>query len=435
MSIWESKTVSLLFDATACVIFYVFFFIYEPQSNILLDIEKAPNATPPVMNCPSGDSTPLHTFTALPSSLITLMAPRRIPAVSAPNGNTNGGLSLFTSVGFHILSVSQYADYIQAIRPDITVALGDVPYGVLPGTKKVAKMGDRTSSWLDSFISDIEASSKVSASSPTAIFAPILPIDTRLQSYYLSHLSENLTDSISGLAFYDTSVLPNIPHTSAVSSLCRLSLDEPESPHHILSQVSLGIDLFAIPFIGFATDAGVALTFRFLHPLSHQATGAGEIQPLGVDLFAPENAMSLAPLADDCVCYTCKIHHRAYIQHLLSAKEMLGWVLLQVHNHHVISQFFSAIRESIRGGRFETDRLEFGKAYESELPEGTSQKPRARGYNFRSTGPGETKRNKPAWGALGDGNGEVNGAGGEDSALIPDKSATELENKGFAETA
>jgi Queuine tRNA-ribosyltransferase len=41
-----------------------------------------------------------------------------------------------------------------------------------------------------------------------------------------------------------------------------------------------------------------------------------------------------------CNCYTCSTHSRAYLHHLVCAKEMLGEILLFIHNlHHLLSLF------------------------------------------------------------------------------------------------
>lgn len=381
-------------------------------------IEKAVNSTPPILNCPG--NSPLHTFTALPSSLITVLAPRRTPAVTAPNGNTNTAISVFTSTGFQVLSNSFYVTAIQKLRPDVAIALADVPYGTLPGTKRIAKMGDRTQEWVTELLNEKNNSQ--------AVFAPILPIDALSQSEYFNYLADDQADEISGLAFYDSSLLPDMPATTSLSDLPRLSLDEPISPHHILRQISLGMDIFTVPFIGFATDAGIALTFRFPCPLPDPATPKTSSAPeaLGIDMWLPTHASSILPLCSSCTCYTCTSHHCAYIQHLLSAKEMLGWVLLQIHNHHILSEFFGAIRESIKSGTFEADMNAFERAFESELPEKSGQGPRVRGYHFKSEGSGEGKKNKAAWGNLG-GDDQV------DDVLVPDAPSEELLEKGFAE--
>ncbi len=76
------------------------------------------------MNCPG--PSPLHTFTALPKPLITLLSPRRTPAVIAPVGNSHNAISIFTSTGFQVLSNKAYVKYIQKLRPDIAIAMADV---------------------------------------------------------------------------------------------------------------------------------------------------------------------------------------------------------------------------------------------------------------------------------------------------------------------
>ncbi len=394
------------------------------------------------MNCPARKSTPLHVFTALPPSVVTLLAPRRTPGVSAPTGNTDSSIWIFSSVGFQSLSSSSYVNYVHKLQPDIVVGLADISYGTIPGTKRVEKMGDRTSRWLDSMISVVGQSQEDDTFTP-AIFAPVLTVDFHSQSEYLHHIADDLADSISGLAFYSSSLLPDIPATTAMNGLPRLSLDEPFSPHYILRQVSLGMDLFTIPFISFATESGLALTFEFPSSLPSkavpsEASGSTGNKPLAIDLSSPSHATHTVPLAPACTCYACVSHHRAYIQHLLSAREMLGWVLLQIHNHHVLSTFFANIRKAIAAGTFEEGKDWFEGEYESELPEGTGLRPRARGYHFKSEGKGEPKINKPAWGALGDGvgngNGSVEGEGDETPALVPEGNAKELEEKGFAET-
>ncbi|KAH7371842.1 putative Queuine tRNA-ribosyltransferase-like protein [Cadophora sp. MPI-SDFR-AT-0126] len=380
-------------------------------------IERATTGKPPVMNTP-GDS-PLNRFTCLPSELFTLLAPRRTPAVASPNGNSNTAISTFTSTGFQVVSNKAYISYIGSLRPDIAVAFADVPHGAQPGTKRIAKMGDRTQEWLSQLLKE--------KTEDQAVFAPVLPIEFLDQTEYLNNVADELADEISGLAFYDSNVLPDIPATTLVSRLPRLSLDEPSSPRHIIGQIALGMDIFTIPFIGFATDAGIALSFRFPRPLPEEMSlDNNGILPLGIDMWPASHATSVIPLATACACYTCSNHHRAYLQHLLSAKEMLGWVLLQVHNHHILSEFFSAIRESIRSGTFEGDCAEFAKCYEPELPEKSGQGPRVRGYHYKSEGPFEARKNKPAWGNLG-----VDGQDITDPE--PNLPSDELEQKGFAE--
>merc|ERR1711988_1537235 len=63
-------------------------------------------------------------------------------------------------------------------------------------------------------------------------------------------------------------------------------------------------------------------------------------------------AMDCRPLVENCKCITCRDHTRAYIHHLLNAKEMLGEVLLYIHNYYHYLLFFHNIRKNIAADTF-----------------------------------------------------------------------------------
>lgn len=62
--------------------------------------------------------------------------------------------------------------------------------------------------------------------------------------------------------------------------------------------------------------------------------------------------MDKGPLVAGCSCFTCRNHTRAYLHHLLHTHEILGSVLLEVHNMHWWLGFFGAMRAAIQQGRF-----------------------------------------------------------------------------------
>ena len=59
------------------------------------------------------------------------------------------------------------------------------------------------------------------------------------------------------------------------------------------------------------------------------------------------------PIDDGCHCYTCQTFTRAYIRHLVVAKEMLAGTLLSIHNLHALVELVKEIREMILAGIFE----------------------------------------------------------------------------------
>jgi queuine tRNA-ribosyltransferase len=78
--------------------------------------------------------------------------------------------------------------------------------------------------------------------------------------------------------------------------------------------------------------------------------------------FSPEgrlNMMNAAyardprPIDETCDCYTCRTFTRAYIRHLIMAKELLAGTLLSIHNLHALVQLMNEIRGMIVDGAFE----------------------------------------------------------------------------------
>ncbi|MEM8780880.1 MAG: tRNA guanosine(34) transglycosylase Tgt [Cyanobacteria bacterium P01_G01_bin.49] len=61
------------------------------------------------------------------------------------------------------------------------------------------------------------------------------------------------------------------------------------------------------------------------------------------------------PLDADCPCYTCQTFTRAYLNHLVRSQEMLGYILLSLHNVTELVRFTQRIRDSILNDRFMTD--------------------------------------------------------------------------------
>jgi queuine tRNA-ribosyltransferase len=60
------------------------------------------------------------------------------------------------------------------------------------------------------------------------------------------------------------------------------------------------------------------------------------------------------PLASDCECYTCAHFSRAYLHHLFAAEEMLGPILLSLHNVAYYLRLMAEARQAIREARYET---------------------------------------------------------------------------------
>jgi len=332
----------------------------------------------------------------MPESVTTVLAARRLPAVQSPAGNTNDSISVFTSTGFQVVTTKEYHNAVQALRPDIAVPLADLTFGpITPTSKRAARMAERTEDWIKEWFAELD-----NQKTDVATFAPVLPVSFSMQWEYLERLAEDHSKTLGGLAVYDADVLPDLVRDyPSLVDLPRLALTAPTNPHQVLRQIALGLDVFLLPFINAASDGGIALSFSFPapSPSTTSSTTGTDTLPLGIDMSSPSHATDLSPLTEGCPCYACTKHHRAFLTHLLAAREMLGWTLLQLHNYSIVSSFFAGVRSALADGTFESKARDFSLVYDPEIPAGTGERPRARGYHFKSEGHGEAKRNKPAW--------------------------------------
>jgi queuine tRNA-ribosyltransferase len=78
--------------------------------------------------------------------------------------------------------------------------------------------------------------------------------------------------------------------------------------------------------------------------------------------FAPEGRLNMMnavfardnrPLDETCDCYTCQTFTRAYIRHLIIARELLAGTLLSIHNLRALIRLMEEIRARILEGTFE----------------------------------------------------------------------------------
>lgn len=63
-------------------------------------------------------------------------------------------------------------------------------------------------------------------------------------------------------------------------------------------------------------------------------------------------ASDFGPLDEACSCSTCTGYSRAYLRHLVRSKEMLGAILLSVHNLHYLLDLTRRAREALEAGTF-----------------------------------------------------------------------------------
>lgn len=107
------------------------------------------------------------------------------------------------------------------------------------------------------------------------------------------------------------------------------------TPQNILEGVERGIDFFDC----------VYPTRNGRH--GHVYTNHGKL-----NLFNQKFGKDTKPIEEGCGCPACRTYSRAYIRHLLKAKEMLGMRLCVMHNLYFYNTMMEEIRSALDEGRF-----------------------------------------------------------------------------------
>ncbi|PKO01805.1 MAG: tRNA guanosine(34) transglycosylase Tgt [Chloroflexi bacterium HGW-Chloroflexi-5] len=84
-----------------------------------------------------------------------------------------------------------------------------------------------------------------------------------------------------------------------------------------------------------------------------------------INLMNAGFAHDTLPIDQTCSCYTCKNFTRAYIRHLVVAKELLASTLITIHNITFLINLMNNIRQSILAGNFEPFAADFLQTYKT----------------------------------------------------------------------
>ena len=107
------------------------------------------------------------------------------------------------------------------------------------------------------------------------------------------------------------------------------------TPQNILEAVERGVDFFDCVYPSRNGRHG------------HVYTNQGKL-----NLFNAKYELDERPIEEGCQCPACRRYSRAYIRHLLKAKEMLGMRLCVLHNLYFYNQMMQEIRDALDEGRF-----------------------------------------------------------------------------------
>ena len=123
-----------------------------------------------------------------------------------------------------------------------------------------------------------------------------------------------------------------VPHLPADKPVYLMGVG---TPANILEAVDRGVDFFDCVYPSRNGRHG------------HVYTRFGKL-----NLFNAQYEKDARPIEEGCGCPACRSYSRAYIRHLLKAKEILGMRLCVLHNLYFYNHLMEQIREAIDEGRY-----------------------------------------------------------------------------------
>ncbi len=284
----------------------------------------------------------LHTFMNWHRPILTDSGGFQVFSLSKLNKITDDGVTFSSHVdgSYHTFTPEKAIEIEQNLGADIVMAFDQcTEYGCSYEEAKAAM--ERTSRWL-------ERCYKVQDHPHQALF-PIV------QGNFFEDLrAESLARC-----------LPYVKHGIAIGGLSvgepksvmygfldflqpRLPTDVPRylmgvgSPDCLVEGVLRGVDMFDCVLATRIARNGTALTSR-----GKVVVRNGKYRE------------DFTPLDPDCNCYTCRNYTKAYLRHVVNVGEMMGGMLLSLHNIAYLHSLMHGLRESILGGYVKEFAKEF----------------------------------------------------------------------------
>ena len=288
--------------------------------------------------------------------------------------HNNNSISVWTSGNRELINPSIYMEAVKHIQPNILLALcdGDTEPGC--SNKRISKSVSKSIDFLDSCMSIREYDSTLSKIGVIAAVEGGLNMKARTKS-----AKEVVARKVDGFlldGFHcngpDSGALQIASIKPVLAEI--ITLLPPEKPRFyfgssppslVFHMVSEGVDIFDSSYPCTVTETESALIFPNTREWSRKVAASPEVLEAspaltGVmesSLACTSNRFIFEPLVASCTCYTCRNFTRAYIHHLVMVKEMLGKVLLQLHNLHHYGLFFSSLQDAIKQDQVDDFKL------------------------------------------------------------------------------
>jgi len=280
--------------------------------------------------------------------------------------HNNKNISVWSNNNRELITPASFMEAIQHIHPNLFIALcdGDTEPGC--SNKRISKSVSKTIDFLDTCLELKKCSP--SLDKVGVIGAVEGGLDMKARTKCAKEIVDRGVDGFLLDGFHCNGPASENLEFSSIKEVMleTVSLLPPSKPRFyfgaappalVFNLVKLGIDVFDSSFPSLVTEKDSALVFpniwkneddkKFKPGITESSVSSPEGSML-LSLSCSSNRLAFSPLVPNCDCYTCRNFTRAYIHHLVMVKEMLGKVLLQLHNLHHYQTFFSSLQSAIK---------------------------------------------------------------------------------------
>ncbi|XP_021380335.1 queuine tRNA-ribosyltransferase accessory subunit 2-like [Mizuhopecten yessoensis] len=287
------------------------------------------------------------------------------PATEVMSGqNDTATVGVWSKSGKVRLDVEMFVKVQEAFKPDMYQALSDGDTDLKAGKKRTNKSVTRTLTYLDDILERLPKSQVLK---DAAIFGVIEGGNSEFERCRSAR--ETASRDVAGFViegFHNQGPQTELFKISDIRDIFKTTLEcLPEEkprlmhgafpPDQVLEALELGLDVFDSSYPYHVTERGGALVFDFVHIADPEDMDGNKAVQKGweIDLNDKKYFEDFGPLIEDCSCYTCKNFSRAYINHLRNTSELLGSVLLMIHNFQHYFNYFEAIRRALAEDKYE----------------------------------------------------------------------------------
>ncbi|XP_014471793.1 PREDICTED: queuine tRNA-ribosyltransferase subunit QTRTD1 homolog isoform X3 [Dinoponera quadriceps] len=252
-------------------------------------------------------------------------------SIHDPADTTNSGfqqldsISIWPRTGRSRLTAKKYMELVQTFKPDLYVALCDGDTNINSSAKRVSNAVDRSKILLEQCLSIHQDSGMLKSTGILDGLHNNGPSVQNISSKLIKHVVQHTTN-----------LLPADKIRASMGCW---------NPATVLDLIELGVDIFDSSYPYIISEQSQALVFMC-------DDDSCENQCV-ISVTNKRYKEDFSPICMKCACLTCRNHTRAYLHHLQHTREMLGSVLLMIHNIHYYLTFFAAIRDGLKNGTFD----------------------------------------------------------------------------------